>query len=265
MNIGVSTATFYPKDTLDSIDIIGQSGFKNIEIFVNTESEYERDYAQKLKEKLKYYGISVTSVHPYTAILEGIYFFSDYTKRTDDAIKIYTRYFEYANFMEAKFFTFHGEGNFLASFTENKANRDLETYKRLSNKACEKGIYLAQENVVRCNSQNIDFLENLYEKVPNLKFTLDIKQARRAKVDVFDYVDVMRDKLCNIHANDYTQEKDCVLPGMGIFNYDLLINKIKNYNYSGDLLLEVYKTSFQTKEELINSRNYLERKISTIC
>ncbi|MFI3114603.1 MAG: TIM barrel protein, partial [Clostridia bacterium] len=166
MNIGISTACFYPEEPLDAIDIIGNQGFKHIEIFVNTESEFQRDYAEKFKEKIDYYGINVISVHPYTSLLEGIYFFSDYAKRTDDALKIYSHYFDYCEFMGAKFFTLHGESSILANFSNDKVERDINTYKRLCDLANSKNISVAQENVVRFSSQNIDFLENLYKKVP---------------------------------------------------------------------------------------------------
>lgn len=261
MNIGISTACFYPEDPLDAIDKIGILGYKNIEIFVTTESEYDKSYALKLKEKLDFYGISVTSIHPYTSIMEGIYFFSDYTKRTNDALKIYERYFEFASFMGAKFFTFHGEGSHFTSFSQDKTARDIETYKKLSDIAFSKGIYLAQENVVRCYSQNLDFLQNLYEKVPNLRFTLDIKQARRAKIDVFSYIDVMRDKICNIHANDYSETHDCVLPGLGIFNYNKFIKTLESQSYNGDLLIEVYRTNYKTLDDLARAGDYIKKAL----
>lgn len=259
MNIGISTATFYPEETDDIIDKIGDLGFKHIEIFVNTESEYERGYAQKLKEKIEYYGIEVVSVHPYTSLLEGIYFFSDYTKRTNDAYKIYEKYFEYARFMGAKYFTFHGERTFLASFDDKKITRDIETYNNLANLANSKGIFLAQENVVGHYSEKIEFLENLYKKVPNIRFTLDIKQARRAKKDPFSYLDIMGDKLCNIHTNDFTKESDCVLPGMGIFNYEKFKNELEKRNYNGDLLIEVYRTCFDLPEDILRSKTFLNK------
>lgn len=261
MNVGISTACFYPEEPLDIIDKIGKLGFRHIEIFVNTEAEYEKNYAEQLKKKIDYYGIKVISVHPYTSLMEGIYFFSDYAKRTDDALKIYSRYFDYAQFMEAKFFTFHGEQNFLASFNEDKVRRDVETYKRLCDLANSKGIYFAQENVVRCHSQNIEFLDRLYKEVPNIRFTLDIKQARRAKIDVFDYIDVMKDKICNVHANDYTENLDCVIAGQGIFDYNKLGRELKKHGYSGDLLIEVYRTNYKSLEDLAISKAFIQNAL----
>ncbi|MFI3226464.1 MAG: sugar phosphate isomerase/epimerase [Clostridia bacterium] len=261
MNVGISTACFYPEEPLDIIDKIGKLGFKDIEIFVNTETEYERPYAEALKKKIEYYGINVVSVHPYTSILEGIYFFSDYAKRTDDAMKIYERYFDYAQYMGAKFFTFHGERSFLASFSDDKINRDVKTYKRLCDLANSKGLFFAQENVVSFHSQNLQFLENLYEKVPNLRFTLDIKQARRAKTDVFSYIDVMRDRICNVHANDYSETDNCVMPGKGIFDYNKFMRELSRHGYEGNMLIEVYRTNYKSLEDLSNSKIFIENSL----
>lgn len=261
MNVGISTASFYPENLLDICDKIGELGFKFIEIFITTESEYTLDFAKILKEKLDYYGIQVVSLHPYTSLLEGVFFFSDYEPRTKDYLKIYTKYFDFGEYLGAKFLTFHGEFTGVSSFSKDKVSRDIQTYKNLSDIANSKNMFLAQENVVKFNSQNLDFLEKLYKNVPNLRYTLDIKQARRANVDVFDYLDVMRDRICNIHANDYDDEKDCKIPGTGIFDYPRFVKKLNDYGYTGDFLIEVYKTNYENQQQLLNSKNFLEKII----
>ena len=163
--------------------------------------------------------------------------------------------------MGADYFTFHGEKSSLASFDENKISRDVETYKRLCDLANSKGIHLAQENVAYCYSEKIEFLENLYKKVPNLLYTLDIKQAGRANTSVFDYVDVMRDRICNIHANDFDSKIDCKLPGTGDFDYQTLIKKLNGHGYDGKFLIEIYRTNYKTHEEIVVSKAFLQKTL----
>lgn len=256
MRVGISTACFYPKSPLESIEIIGQMGFKFIEIFVNTESEYTKEYADKILEKTKYYGIKIVSIHPYTGGFESLMFFSDYAKRTNDYIKQYTKYFQFANYLGADFFTFHGERKDILTFLDGKEERDIETYKILSKNARESGIYFAQENVSYCKSADYEFLHNLYEKVPDIRFTFDFKQSYRAKNDVYKYLDVMSDKLVNIHINDYDDEKFCKLPGAGKVDFSQFFNTLNNYN--GKFLIEVYKTDYKNTDEIINAKKFLE-------
>ena len=262
MNIGISTACFYPDTPENAIDIVGKLGFKHIELFVNTEYEYNSNYADFLKEKLEYYGIDVVSIHSYTAALEGLLFFSDYSRRTDDALLQYSRYFDFSEFLGAKFFTFHGERNGLMNFTDGKALRDIETYKNLSSLANNRNLFLAQENVAYCKSADIPFLETLYKNVPNLRYTLDVKQAFRSSTSVFDYIDVMRDRLANIHANDYDNQNSCKLPLTGDLNFNEFLKRLNHFNYNGDLLIEVYRNNFKNPSELSDCKSFLQKTLN---
>ena len=44
MNLGVSTASFYPLETEQALEEIGKAGIKNTEIFFNCESELKDSF-----------------------------------------------------------------------------------------------------------------------------------------------------------------------------------------------------------------------------
>lgn len=261
MDIGISTASFYPLDPLSSIDIIADLGFKHIEIFINTQSEFTKEYAKKLNEKLSNYGISVTSIHSYTAAFESLMLFSDYNLRTKDFLEAYNKYFEFSNLVGAKYFTFHGDRTPAMSFCENKLERDIKTYNILADLALDNNIFLAQENVAYCKSASTDFLKTLYSNVKNLRFTLDFKQAYRADIDIFDYINVMQDKLVNIHANDFDSNSSCKLPGTGTLDFSCVLKSLKSIDYNGNLLIEVYKTDYENISQIKASKNFLNNAL----
>jgi sugar phosphate isomerase/epimerase len=50
MNIGVSTASLYPKATEEALEIIGKNGVKTTEIFFNAESELKPSFVDIKKQ-----------------------------------------------------------------------------------------------------------------------------------------------------------------------------------------------------------------------
>ncbi|MEG2571269.1 MAG: sugar phosphate isomerase/epimerase, partial [Clostridia bacterium] len=90
MVAGISSATFYPLETEKAVDLAISLGFKDMEIFINSECEFDEDYIRKLRVKLDESGVRVRSLHPYTSAIEALYFFTQYSRRAVDAIKIYT-------------------------------------------------------------------------------------------------------------------------------------------------------------------------------
>ena len=49
MRLGISTACFYPQPIEETIERIAALGFRTIEIFFNTESEYDISFLNHLK------------------------------------------------------------------------------------------------------------------------------------------------------------------------------------------------------------------------
>ena len=65
MHIGASTANLYPMNTEDALDALLRLGFRELEVFVNTESEIAPSFLRQLKESIQAAGARVVSLHPY--------------------------------------------------------------------------------------------------------------------------------------------------------------------------------------------------------
>ena len=50
MNIGISTASYYPLETESALEEIGKSGIKTTEIFFNAESELKDSFIDILED-----------------------------------------------------------------------------------------------------------------------------------------------------------------------------------------------------------------------
>lgn len=259
MQIGISTASFYPMPIERSILLIPTLGYQKVELFINSESEYAPPFRTELKQSLDAMNLQVISVHPYTSAMEGHFLFSDYTRRTRDALDQYERYFEAAAYFGASFFTFHGETLRSRGLPPARIeSRRFETYHKLCERAASHGIIFTQENVSWCKSSDLQFLQSLYDNVPELRYTLDIKQAYRAGLCWQNYVDTVGDRIVNLHISDYTEESDCLLPGQGSVDFPALFQSLKQNHYRGCAMVEVYSNDYASLDELQQSRVFLQ-------
>ena len=128
----------------------------------------------------------------------------------------------------------------------------------LCQNAAECGIQFTQENVSWCKSADPRFLRGLYENVPELAFTLDTKQAIRAGYTWEDYVDAVGDRIVNLHVSDYAEQTDCLLPGQGDCDFSALFAAVTARSDVGHAIVEVYRTDYQSAQELEQARIFLE-------
>ena len=258
MEIGISTACFYPEPLEDAVERIARLGLRTIEVFFNTESEFREPYYSELKRLVDAHGLSVVSVHPFTSLMEGILLFSDYRRRAEDGFAQYRHYFRAAHGLGAKYLTLHGERYMPGvADTPQSLARKIDRYHRLCEIAAEEGIVVAQENVAWCRSRDPAYLAMLYDQVPALRYTLDIKQANRAGHSWKEYFDVIAPRLVNVHINDFDQDHGCLLPGEGLMDFDELFLQLKRAGYDRQALIEVYSANYTSDRQLMRSADLL--------
>ena len=73
MHIGASTANLYPMNTEDALDALLRLGFRELEVFVNTESEIAPSFLRQLKESIQAAGARVVSLHPYISGMRAVH------------------------------------------------------------------------------------------------------------------------------------------------------------------------------------------------
>ncbi len=258
MRIGVSSAVMYPEKSEKSFKALIEQGFDLFEFFYNCDEEISTPFIDELN-RLKGSG-EIISIHPYTAFAEAVLFFSGYERRTEESIEKYKRVFHSAQNLGVKYFTFHGDRIYGQIPDSDIVLSDIaaETLAILSDSAKEFGITLCLENVSWCKSKSPTYIKSVAEKVRNIGFTLDLKQARRAGVDYSEYLSVMGNRLMNIHVSDFDDKCDCLLPGTGKFDFKKFREDIKRVGYNGDILIEVYSQCFSDVSEVSKSKHFLE-------
>ena len=259
MNIGISTACFYPLETEKALLKLANLGVKSVEIFFNADCELDGDIYGEIKRTIKENDMTVLSVHPYTSAIETMTLFGDYPRRLTAILDVYNRYFEIMNDLGAKVFVLHGalkSAHFLK--TPDGEKLYLERYSMLYELGKKHGITVAQENVSYCKSGDPDFLRRMRSQSGDeCAFVLDVKQALRSGLDVFEVMGIMGDRLAHCHLSDNTSDHDCVPVGKGRLDFGRFAGELKKLNYSGSIILELYSSGFADPSQLTESVEYM--------
>lgn len=268
---GISTACFYPVPLEESFDLIcGKLKYKVCELFLNTESETKTGFLKGIKSKACGEGVKIAAVHPYFSGYEEFLFFTPYKRRTYDSVKLYRMFFEAARFLQADYVIFHGLG---ARELKFPVEEYAEIFLLISAEAEKYGVELLQENVGAANG----FIKELSAAAPGIKFTLDFKHAVSCGYDVLDIIEYMGGgkNIAHIHLNDMITTADntgggvsktemCRLPFFGNLNYSEIFKKLKDINYTGNFITEVYRFNYADDFEIAESKKKFEEFINNL-
>lgn len=255
MKIGVSSSCFYPLETEKSLIRLGELGVKTAEIFFNTPSELQKPFLRELNEIRSYYGMEISSFHPFMSFAEGYYIFSPYKRRFFDSLEMYKPFFEAAAEIGAKYHILHGSKDGLAIDKEEYAER----FYRLNKTANEFSVCVAHENVVHYVGETPEFMAFLKSALgKDFKMTLDVKQARRSGADPFEFLRLVGDSVVHLHLSDCSGEHDCLPPKEGGgFDFFRLFSEMKRLGYDESCIIELYSNNFKSDSELKDSTEYL--------
>ena len=247
MDIGVSTACLYPLETEKALYELAKRGIKNVELFINSVDELEGSILAEIRRIISDYSLSVKSIHPFSSPMETLFLFGDYPRRTEYLIDIYKRYFEVMAELGAKVFVLHGA--ILSSKVPDE--RYMERYLKLYRIGQQFGVTVAQENICYCKSSSIKFIEDMLCQLGDeVRFVVDLKQARRSNIDPFRLLDVIGDKTVHLHVSDGNSGCDCMPIGKGDFNFNQLFKALSKIDYDNSMIVELYRENYTAYDEL---------------
>lgn len=257
MRCGISTACFYPENTLKSLQSVIDAGAPVTELFLNTFSELEDGFICKVKDMVSSSGIEISSVHPFSSIIEGFFFASWYEGRMDDGIGLYRCFFEICKELGADKLVYHGDHKRNERIFPD--DRYAEIFRHLAGMGRECGVTLCHENVYYCRlgePRRVKEIRPLLGEYAN--FTLDTKQVQRWGSTIEEMIDAMDGRICNVHISDYNGgQDDCLPPGAGQFDFSALISDLKAKGFDGDLIIELYREGFRDVAELREAMKYV--------
>ncbi len=255
MVVGASTANLYPQVTEDALDTLLALGFRELEVFVNTESEIAPAFLRLLREKADAAGARILSMHPYVSGVEPYLLFSAYERRYRDGLGIYARLFEAAAALGAQFVVMHGD----KAEGVLPVEESIARYEGVYDLGQQYGVTLAQENVVRFRAADNAYLAAMRRQLgPKARFVFDLKQCRRCGHTVESVLEAMGEGVAHVHISDNDPQHDCLLPGRGTVDYPALFAGLARAGFDGAVMLELYRTNFGEPADLAEGRRFLE-------
>lgn len=257
MKIGVSTASFYPLETEQALEKIGEFGIDTTEIFFNARSELKPSFIDILSNIKNRYKINVSSLHPTLSLAESFMIFSSYERRFWESMDDFARYSEIAAELGAKYIIMHGgKPNGILSDEEY-----CEKYMRLKEQTLKNGVTILQENVYLFRSADIQFLRSMKSILgKDAEFCLDIKQAIRCGYSPIELFEEFKENIRHYHISDHSISSDCQLPGNGKFDFSSFFKLLNASGYNGACIIEVYNNAYKEYNEIKDSYETLIKK-----
>lgn len=257
MQLGLSTAAFYGRwETEEAAAQIKRLGMDCAEVFFQTMSEYEPGFANLVKKQLD--GVPCVSIHP-----AGIQFenqmFGRSSRQRQDAFELFCRSLDAAQLLGAQYYVYHGRSTALLSPLPFNLQANVDVLGRMMEEAAQRGVAIAWENVSWCQLTTCERIKQVKAALPDVRFTLDIKQAMRAGEDPIEMARVMGDALVHVHVCDYHESGKLCLPGKGCFDFEKLITELRDMEYGGAVILEPYLALIDSDEALEQSIAYMRK------
>lgn len=251
----VSNGCLYPMETIKAVAALQSLKVDSIELFLNSCCELEDDYINKLKYQLEQHGTYVTSMHPYSSGFETFYFATGYAARFTDGLLLYKKYFAACEKLKIKRLVFHGQ----YKDAPYPFEKHCQNFYALCKEAKNYGVNICYENVVRCKCGFLENIKLIREYThDDIEFVLDLKQMRRANISLSQMLAAMGQKISLVHLSDYSNICDCITPGKGFESFTNIFKQLKNNNFCGDMVLELYENGYENITELYTAKNYLK-------
>lgn len=256
MKIGISTASLFPNYyTEDALTFFDKNDVFVSEVFFESFCEYNAKFGEQLNQIKG--AVEVHSIHTLTTQFEP-QLFSTNKRAQNDSFDILEGVLDAGKSVGAKNYTFHGPARLKKLPLVINYERYSEILQKIIDRANEKGITIAHENVHWGYYNFIGFFDEVRKRTCGLKATLDIKQARLSGYDYRDYLKEMNNDIVTVHLSDIDENGKMCLPLFGTFDFNELFLRLKDVGFNGTALIEAYASDYSSEEQLLESYNRLK-------
>ena len=257
MQTGISTASlFFRKPTEDALKFLADNGVPCVEVFLESYCEYKQQFGHMLKDCKG--NTAIHSVHTLTTQFEPqLYSINERAKK--DSFDLLEQTMQTAEIIGAKYYTFHGGARFKRTPFKIDFGRVGEITSDILDVTKKHGVTLAYENVHWGYYNYVGFFSELKKRVPELKATFDIKQARQSDIFYGDFIAEMGNDIVTAHLSDYSEDGKMCLPGKGVTDFKDVFKRLDKVGFDGAILIEAYQSDYDKETELIESLEYLTK------
>ncbi len=255
VKVGISTAAFYPTHlTEEALDRIAALGFRTVEIFLQSDSEYTEAFGEELAKRTCDLGLNVHSIHLYAYYFD---LWSAYPRMRAETQGRFRRLLEIAARLGAQALTWHG----LRYAVDNPrlVSAFFESAVWAGRQAQEAGLMLCLENVSWCYLRTPEHVATIRRANLPVGFTFDTFQAGESGTEHTALIRAMNAdrRLYTVHISDYAPGASRhLLPGQGILDWEGILGALQRSGYTGPLILE--PAHVQELDALLKARTFIE-------
>lgn len=255
MKIGLSCAAFYGQgETEDAAARMRDFPAECCEIFLQTPSEYCAAFGRVVRERLG--GLPCVAVHPLGTQFEQ-QLFGKSTRQVEDAFRLFAGVCDAGRELGAAYYVFHGPFGVHAPMQPERIHRLPDTWARMQEIACERGLTVLWENVHWCALRGPEEARTLSRLLPQVQFVLDTKQAHRAGFTPEEMLRAMGSRVRHVHALDVAADGSLCLPGQGTIDWPELLRQLKAQGFDGAAVLEPYDYLVRDEAALAASLRFM--------
>ena len=255
MQTGISTASLFGRmPTEDALQFLSENKVPVAEVFLESYCEYVTDFGKILQQRKG--DIKVHSVHTLTTQFEP-QLYSINQRAQDDAFKLLDVTMATAEMIDASYYTFHGGARFKKTPMTINFERVGDITRKIMDVCSKHKVQLAYENVHWAYYNYIGFFTELKKRVPDLKTTFDVKQARQSGFDYREFIEEMGNSIVTVHLSDVDANGKMCLPGRGATDFKEMFLRLNDKGFDGALILEVYQNDFSSYRELFDALQFV--------
>ena len=241
--LGLSTGALFPTPTEEVPDIAARLGLSDLEVMLQSTSEYAPAFCRSLRRRCDEAGCRVRAVHLWTPYHP---LFGPYPRRVSDARDLFDRGIEGAAALGAAVVVWHGP-NRKEVPGPAAPERALAVLAERGRACAAAGLALGIENVSWALLQNVRDVAALAARLPELAaaesrvgFVFDPFQAAEAEANPFMVLAAMGERVLDVHLSDLREGDRAARhlpPGEGDLPWPALLRAIAGV-YRGPLMLE---------------------------
>lgn len=248
--IGMSTCGF--ELTEDNFSKLKKAGIDSVEISLSSEKYADINYSE-LKDFSKKYDIELQSYHLPFGPFEEIDISAFDKGIREYTIDYFSELIKKASDIGIDKFVIHPSGEPINQ--EERGERmkySQQSLDQLAEIAKKSGSWIAVEDLPRtCLGCDENEIAELVGVNPLLKVCFDTNHL--LKTDALSFMDKLADKIITVHISDYDKVNERHwLPGEGIIDWNLMLKKFKEINYSG---VWMYEISLACPKTIIRERD----------
>ena len=262
MKYGISSSALYGRlETDQAVAFLRDSGqCECAEVFFQCPDEYRGKYLYNVIEAAR--GLNVVSMHMLSSSFEFMMFSASEHGR-EYALRETFEAIHAGHMLGAKRYVYHGRNRMLGAKGGHPGLANADTVARALRPVVDElkrsDMVLALENVSWSEFSCPEFGPLIAEKLPEVRFTLDNKQAVRAGYDYHEYMEAMGDRLDHVHVYDFDDEGHECLPGKGHVDFARFGDELRERGYDGAVIIEAYPNMYRDKEELLEALEYVKK------